>query len=121
MSILSQIIAYSPNKIDTETKARAMVQGPRNMNQGGAAKQLLAQPSVDGSRPGYATSTVKKGKFKYPVTNQSGTVYSDKKPKSSAAEVGSGKFSIAERNRITRIKYPEYTSYLDLLKRTCKS
>ena len=29
--ILSQIIAYSPNKIDTETKARAMVQGPRNM------------------------------------------------------------------------------------------
>ena len=72
---------------------------------------------MDGSRPGYATSTVKKGKFKYPVTNQSGTVYSDKKPKSSAAEVGSGKFSIAERNRITRIKYPEYTSYLDLLKK----
>ena len=29
--ILSQIIAYSPNKIDTEKKARAMVQGPRNM------------------------------------------------------------------------------------------
>ena len=29
--ILSQIIAYSPNKIDTETKARAMVQGSRNM------------------------------------------------------------------------------------------
>ena len=29
--ILSQIIAYSPNKIDTETKARAMVQGPRNI------------------------------------------------------------------------------------------
>ena len=29
--ILSQIIAYSPNKIDTETKARAMVQEPRNM------------------------------------------------------------------------------------------
>jgi hypothetical protein len=115
--ILSQIIAYAPNKIDTEVKARSLVQGPRNMNQGGAAKQLLAQPSVDGSRPGYATSTVKKGKFKYPVTNQSGTVYSDKKPKSSAAEVGSGKFSIAERNRITRIKYPEYTSYLDLLKK----
>jgi hypothetical protein len=31
MSILSQIIAYSPNKIDTETKARSLVQGPRNM------------------------------------------------------------------------------------------
>ena len=31
--ILSQIIAYAPNKIDTETKARAMVQGPRNMDQ----------------------------------------------------------------------------------------
>ena len=29
--ILSQIIAYSPNKIDTEKKARAMVQGSRNM------------------------------------------------------------------------------------------
>jgi len=29
--ILSQIIAYSPNKIDTEKKARAMVPGPRNM------------------------------------------------------------------------------------------
>ena len=29
--ILSQIIAYSPNKIDTETKARSLVQGPRNM------------------------------------------------------------------------------------------
>ena len=27
--ILSQIIAYAPNRIDTETKARAMVQGPR--------------------------------------------------------------------------------------------
>jgi len=29
--ILSQIIAYSPNKIDTEVKARSLVQGPRNM------------------------------------------------------------------------------------------
>jgi len=48
MSILSQIIAYSPNKIDTETKARSMVQGPRNMyNQG-----QLVQPS-DGSRLQY--------------------------------------------------------------------
>jgi hypothetical protein len=34
MSILSQIIAYSPNKIDTETKARSLVQGPRNMYAG---------------------------------------------------------------------------------------
>ena len=92
--------------------------GQRNpAAEGGAAKQLLAQPSADGSRPGYATSTVKKGKFIYPVTNQHGTVYSDIKPKSSAAEIGSGKFSIAERNRITKIKYPEYTSYLDLLKK----
>ncbi len=49
MSILSQIIAYSPNKIDTETKARSLVQGPRNMYAGGQ----LVQPSGDGSRPGY--------------------------------------------------------------------
>jgi len=35
MSILSQIIAYSPNKIDTETKVRSLVQGPRNMADGG--------------------------------------------------------------------------------------
>ena len=48
--ILSQIIAYAPDRIDTETKARAMVQGPRNMyNQG-----QLVQPNADGSRPGYA-------------------------------------------------------------------
>ena len=33
--ILSQIIAYAPNKIDTELKARSLIQGPRNMNQGG--------------------------------------------------------------------------------------
>jgi len=31
--ILSQIIAYAPDRIDTETKARAMVQGSRNMEQ----------------------------------------------------------------------------------------
>ncbi len=48
MSILSQIIAYSPNKIDREVKARAMVQGPRNMYAGGQ----LVQPS-DGSRLQY--------------------------------------------------------------------
>ena len=35
MSILSQIISYAPNKIDTETKVRSMVQEPRNMAQGG--------------------------------------------------------------------------------------
>jgi len=31
--ILSQIIAYAPDRIDTETKARALVSGPRNMDQ----------------------------------------------------------------------------------------
>ena len=31
--ILSQIIAYAPNKIDTELKAAALVQGSRNMDQ----------------------------------------------------------------------------------------
>ena len=31
--ILSQIIAYAPDKIDTELKARALVQGSRNMDQ----------------------------------------------------------------------------------------
>ena len=31
--ILSQIIAYAPDKIDTELKARAMVQAPRNIDQ----------------------------------------------------------------------------------------
>ena len=36
MSILSQIIAYSPNKIDTETKVRSLVQEPRNMADGGS-------------------------------------------------------------------------------------
>ena len=47
--ILSQVIAFAPNRIDTETKARAMVQGPRNMYAGGQ----LVQPNADGSRPGY--------------------------------------------------------------------
>jgi len=41
---------------------------------------MLVQPSADGSRPGYATSSVKTEKFKYPVSNQFGTFYSDKKP-----------------------------------------
>jgi len=77
----------------------------------------LVRNTVDGSRPGYATSTVKKGKFKYPITNQHGTIYSDKKPKKYTHEVGSGKFNMAERNRVTRIKFPEYNSYSDLLKK----
>ena len=54
--ILSQIIAYSPNKIDTEVKARSLVQGPRNMYAGGQ----LVRNTVDGSRPGYA-GNVRKG------------------------------------------------------------
>ena len=47
----------------------------RNPMAGGG---MLVQPGFGGVRQGYATSTVKKGKFKYPVTNQTGTVYSDK-------------------------------------------
>ena len=39
--ILSQIIAYAPDRIDTETKARAMVQGLRNMADGG---QIIGKP-----------------------------------------------------------------------------
>ena len=31
--ILSQIIAYAPNKIDTDVKLRSLVQAPRNMDQ----------------------------------------------------------------------------------------
>ena len=52
--ILSQIIAYAPDRIDTETKARAMVQGPRNMYAGGQLVSQLVTPNPDGSRPGYA-------------------------------------------------------------------
>jgi hypothetical protein len=54
MSILNQIIAYSPNKIDTETKVRSLVQGPRNMYAGGQLVSQLVTPNPDGSRPGYA-------------------------------------------------------------------
>ena len=88
-----------------------------------AAGGMLAQPSADGSRQEYATSTVKTKKFKYPKnyynqkTKKVETVYMDKPPKSSAKEVGSGKFSMGERNRVTRIKYPEYNSYAELLKK----
>ena len=59
--ILSQIIAYAPDRIDTELKARALVQGSRNMY----AQGQLVQPNADGSRPGYAgdeTFLVKVGK-----------------------------------------------------------
>jgi len=49
----------------------------RNPMAGGG---MLAQPSADGSRQEYATSTVKTKKFKYPITNQFGTFYSDKAP-----------------------------------------
>jgi hypothetical protein len=67
--ILSQIIAYSPNKIDTETKARAMVQGPRNMYAGGQ----LVQPSADGSRPGYAGQ--EKGTIRKSLTAKEQKIY----------------------------------------------
>ena len=86
----------------------------RNPKAGGG---MLVQPGFGGTRQGYATSKTKTNKFKYKITNQHGTFYSDKKPKSSAKEVGSGKFSMAERNRATRIKYPEYSSYAELLKK----
>ena len=54
--ILSQIIAYAPDKIDTELKAAALVQGSRNMDQ--EPRNMypncqLVQPNADGSRPGY--------------------------------------------------------------------
>jgi hypothetical protein len=52
--ILSQIIAYAPDKIDTELKARALVQGSRNMY----AQGQLVQPNADGSRPGYSGDDV---------------------------------------------------------------
>ena len=41
---------------------------------------MLVQPGFGGTRQGYATSSVKTEKFKYPVSNQFGTFYSDKKP-----------------------------------------
>jgi hypothetical protein len=66
MSILSQIIAYSPNKIDTETKARSLVQEPRNMADGGRI------PFNNGGD----TSPVKTNEYKYPRSNRFGTVYS---------------------------------------------
>jgi hypothetical protein len=108
------VVDKKPEVEQTEMFNRFNKANPRQDMAGGG---MLVQPSADGSRPGYATSKVKKGKFIYPITNQSGTVYSDKKPKSSARKVGSGKFSMADRNRVTRIKYPEYSSYAELLKK----
>jgi len=52
MSILSQIIAYSPNKIDTETKARSLVQGPRNsFSGGGLARALMLLKNLNKTGP----------------------------------------------------------------------
>ena len=110
--------------------------------QGGSAKQLLAQPSVDGSRPGYATSTVKKGKFKYPVTNQMGTVYSDTKRDTRGGENRSrfnlkkeklimNQYNLTKKDFIKHGKYgvpqiidgkinPKYTSILNFTNRDFK-
>jgi hypothetical protein len=65
MSILSQIIAYSPNKIDTETKARSLVQGPRNMYADGLTvkqqqKVVEAFPNTQFDFEKYPNSGVKK-------------------------------------------------------------
>ena len=56
----------------------------RNPMAGGG---MLVQPGFGGTRQGYATSSVKTKKFKYPVSNQFGTFYSDKKPEVSKAVV----------------------------------
>ena len=93
MSILSQIIAYSPNKIDTETKARSLVQGPRNMYAGGQ----LVQPNADGSRPGYA------GKTKW-TTKEVQEIYKDLPEGISVQKrtLPSGKIDYTYRARIRR-------------------
>ena len=116
-----------PAFVDTKNAVNRFVRDNPRPDQLGrkdmAAGGMLAQPSADGSRQEYATSTVKTKKFKYPKnyynqkTKKVETVYMDKPPKSSAKEIGSGKFSMAERNRATRIKYPEYSSYSELLKK----
>jgi hypothetical protein len=59
--ILSQIIAYAPDRIDTELKARALVQAPRNMDQEPRNmynQGQLVQNTNDGSRPGYSGDDV---------------------------------------------------------------
>ena len=73
--ILSQIIAYAPNKIDTELKASSMVQGPRNMYAGGQ----LVQPNADGSRPGYSgkKEVLSKTKFIELITKNSDKTYNE--------------------------------------------
>ena len=65
--ILSQIIAYAPDRIDTETKARALVQGPRNMDQEPRNmynQGQLVQNTNNGSRPGYSGDFTAKQKQK---------------------------------------------------------
>ena len=59
--ILSQIIAYAPDKIDTELKARALVQGSRNMADGGSI-----------GKPG---GLVEEGVTKYGVTETASGSY----------------------------------------------
>ena len=65
--ILSQIIAYAPDKIDTELKAAALVQGSRNMDQEPRNmynQGQLVSNTVDGSRPGYSGDFTAKQKQK---------------------------------------------------------
>ena len=53
--ILSQIIAYAPDKIDTETKARALVQGPRRIGfkSGGSYDYGSMQYKIDSVNAAY--------------------------------------------------------------------
>ena len=63
--ILSQIIAYAPDRIDTETKARALVQGPRNMYSGGGLARaliLLKNFNKTGAVKGLEENLIKKYK-----------------------------------------------------------
>ena len=94
--ILSQIIAYAPDRIDTETKARALVQGPRNMyNQG-----QLVQPNADGSRPGYSGSD----KYITPSRRSGAEGFQGKK----FISVKDPSYSDGRK----RVKTPEYEKYL---------
>jgi hypothetical protein len=64
--ILSQIIAYAPDRIDTELKVRALVQGSRNMDQEPRNmynQGQLVQNTIDGSRPGYSGNPLKEYKM----------------------------------------------------------
>ena len=73
MSILSQIIAYAPNKIDTEAKVRSLVQELRPMAQGGRI----------GFSKGADTSPVynEKTGHIYKIGNRHGQFYSKTPPK----------------------------------------